>query len=71
MPIYEYRCRECDETFELRRSISEVSESATCSCGHQARRVLSVFATAGRASTPAAPAMGGCGGNCACAAARG
>ena len=76
MPLYEYRCRSCDTTFSERRPMSRSSEPATCPDGHpEARRVLSVFATAGRSSGGAdAPAPsfggggfgGGCGGGCAC-----
>ena len=67
MPIYEYRCKSCDTTFELRRPASESQAPATCPDGHEARRVLSVFATVGAPATAAAPA-GGCGPGCACAA---
>lgn len=74
MPLYEYRCSECDTTFEVRRPMSESSEPADCPNGHVgARRLLSVFASTGAASSapaPAAPAprMGhGCGGGmCGC-----
>lgn len=72
MPLYEYRCKTCDATFELRRPMSEASEPAECAEGHQAVRLLSVFASVGGSagSSPApAPrpmAGGGCGGHCAC-----
>lgn len=72
MPLYEYRCRTCDETFEERRPMSQASEPALCAQGHEAVRLLSVFASVGgsSASAPAPspaprPAMG-CGGGCAC-----
>lgn len=73
MPFYEYRCEICDTRFELRRSVDESSAPATCPNGHaHARRLLSVFATAGRSgSEPAAPPVGGggcCGGSCGCGA---
>ncbi|MGH9093290.1 MAG: FmdB family zinc ribbon protein [Acidimicrobiales bacterium] len=69
MPIYEYRCKTCDETFELRRPAAESSAPATCPAGHDARRVLSVFATVGASGTEqAAMPAGGCGPGCACAA---
>lgn len=70
MPIYEYRCATCDESFELRRPVGESQSAATCSSGHPARRVLSVFATVGGGAPEAAAPMasGGCGANCACAA---
>ena len=48
MPRYEYRCRTCDESFELRRSMAEASEPAPCSQGHvDSVRLLSVFASVG------------------------
>ncbi|MGE3621550.1 MAG: zinc ribbon domain-containing protein [Acidimicrobiia bacterium] len=65
MPIYEYRCRTCEERFELRRSMAEADEPASCSSGHGASvRLLATFASTGRAAA-AAPA-GGCGAGCAC-----
>jgi len=74
MPLYEFRCRTCDETFEVRRPMSEASDPASCPQGHpEAVRLLSVFASTGAsaASAPAAaaprPSGGGCGGGCACA----
>lgn len=76
VPLYEFRCRACDETFEVRRPMSESSSPATCPQGHDgAVRLLSVFASVGSAGSTAAPASatqarpsgGGCGGGCACA----
>ncbi|MCC6438609.1 MAG: zinc ribbon domain-containing protein [Acidimicrobiales bacterium] len=77
MPLYEFRCRTCDTVFTERRPMSRSSDPATCPDGHDdARRVLSVFATAGKgassssdsgaAPSPAAWSGGGCGGGCAC-----
>ncbi|MFM7253305.1 MAG: FmdB family zinc ribbon protein [Ilumatobacteraceae bacterium] len=71
MPLYEFRCRDCDDTFEVRRPMSEASEPATCPLGHPgAVRLLSVFASTGAAPAASAPApmprAGGCGGACAC-----
>ena len=70
MPVYEYRCRSCDEVFEVRRPMSESSEPATCPDGHaDAVRLLSVFASVGasRSAGSDAPApTGSCGGGCAC-----
>ncbi|MHB1510494.1 MAG: FmdB family zinc ribbon protein [Acidimicrobiales bacterium] len=83
MPIYEFRCSECEARFEMRRP-AELSDAPAPQCpnGHgPARRVLSVFATTGRSASGATssqgefassgsrtPAGGGCGGGCACAA---
>jgi putative FmdB family regulatory protein len=70
--VYEYRCSTCEDTFEQRRPMAEADDSVTCPSGHtDVRRLLSVFASTGKASMgapasmPAAP-MGGCGGGCAC-----
>jgi putative FmdB family regulatory protein len=77
MPRYEYRCRSCDEVFELRRSMSDSDAPAFCPQGHaETSRLLSVFATVGASSSgstggasaadAAPPAGGPCGGACAC-----
>jgi putative FmdB family regulatory protein len=65
MPRYEYRCRTCDERFELWRSMSESDAPASCPAGHDDTvRLLSMFA-----STGAVTGGGGgcCGGSCGCA----
>jgi putative FmdB family regulatory protein len=67
MPRYEYRCPTCDTTFELRRSMAEANDPASCPDGHpDAVRLLSVFASVGTSSgggspMPAGPPPGGCG----------
>ena len=70
MARYEYRCRTCDDRFELRRPMSEADAPAACPSGHaDVVRLLSVFATVGAgtsAGPAAAPMGGGCGGACAC-----
>ncbi|MFJ6945328.1 FmdB family zinc ribbon protein, partial [Streptomyces wuyuanensis] len=33
MPRYEYRCRTCDNTFELSRPMAESSAPASCPAG--------------------------------------
>lgn len=76
MPLYEYRCPTCSSVFTERRPMARSSEPATCPAGHEgARRLLSVFATAGRSSSAVgdpAPAFSGgggggcCGGGCGC-----
>ena len=73
MPLYEFRCRTCDETFDVRRPMSQASEPASCPQGHDdAVRLLSVFASVGATGTGSAPAPaprtgGGCGSGCGCA----
>jgi putative FmdB family regulatory protein len=70
MPLYDYKCPECDTTFEARRSMAEASEPIDCPNGHAgSRRLLSVFATVGGSSSSAVPRAGGhgCGGGmCGC-----
>ncbi|GGU85124.1 hypothetical protein GCM10010275_20530 [Streptomyces litmocidini] len=69
MPRYEYRCRTCDDTFELSRPMAESSAPAACPAGHDDTvKLLSAVAVGGSAT--AAPAQGGgggggcCGGGC-------
>jgi putative FmdB family regulatory protein len=73
MPLYEFRCRTCDEPFEVRRPMSEANAPATCPAGHDdSVRLLSVFASVGAPSTSSSPAPaprmggGGCGSGCGC-----
>ena len=78
MAVYEYRCRTCDDLFELRRPMSEWDAPAECPHGHaDTVRLLSVFASSGVATGaasggPAGGAVpaGGCGSACACVANR-
>ena len=70
MAVYEYRCRTCDDLFELRRPMSDSDAPAECPQGHaDTVRLLSVFASAGAATSADVPA-GGCGPACACVANR-
>ncbi|NBY45159.1 MAG: zinc ribbon domain-containing protein [Acidimicrobiia bacterium] len=73
MPMYEFRCRTCDEIFEERRAMSAANDPAKCPQGHEnAVRLLSVFASVGSgnsgstAPTMPAPKVGGCGSGCGC-----
>lgn len=69
MPVYEYRCRTCGERFEARRAVADADAAIACSEGHtDVSRLLSVFATVGRAAAPCgAPAPAApCGAACAC-----
>jgi putative FmdB family regulatory protein len=72
MAVYEYRCRTCDDLFELRRPMSESDTPAECPQGHaDTVRLLSVFASAGAASSGGSDVpAGGCGAGCACVANR-
>ncbi|MHB9862134.1 FmdB family zinc ribbon protein [Streptomyces sp. YIM S03343] len=69
MPRYEYRCRTCDNTFELSRPMAESSAPASCPAGHEntVRLLSTVSVSVGGTST--APATGrasggGGGGGC-------
>ncbi|MGF7234924.1 MAG: FmdB family zinc ribbon protein [Frankia sp.] len=72
MPRYEYRCRTCDSSFEVRRDISEPAPATTsCPSGHDdTNRVFSAIAVnRGAAAGPSAPMpasvpSGGGGGAC-------
>lgn len=50
MPLYEYRCAACDETFEIIAGVAERDEKAVCpACGgHDAARVYSPVTLGGR-----------------------
>ena len=67
MPVYEYRCLECDDVFEQRRPVG-AADPTTCPAGHApVKRLLSLFAAA--RTGEAAPAGAGtacCGGGCGC-----
>lgn len=47
MALYEYRCSDCEERFELMRSMSAADEPAECpECsGTDSRRLISNFAS--------------------------
>jgi putative FmdB family regulatory protein len=49
MPIYEYRCEECDEPFEVfLRSFSQQTELICPKCGSQrVKKAISLFAVGG------------------------
>ncbi|MBT2458788.1 zinc ribbon domain-containing protein [Streptomyces sp. ISL-87] len=65
MPRYEFRCRTCDDTFEVSRPMAESSAPADCPSGHaDTVKLLSAVAVGGSARSTPAPAMGGAGGGC-------
>lgn len=74
VPTYDFRCRTCDDVFEVRRPMAESDQPAVCPAGHaDTVKLLSVFASVGSASPstsaqPAARPSGGgcCGGACGC-----
>ena len=74
MPIYEYRCDDCDRRFELLTSFTERDRPHACpTCESLKTRVqVSSFAAVGggaefTSTLPMAPSGGGCcGGSCGC-----
>lgn len=70
MALYEYRCRTCDDVFEVRRPMSEAGAPAVCPEGHaDTVKLLSMFARPAAAPAMAGGGGGGgcCGGGCGCA----
>ncbi len=69
MPLYEYRCEECHERFEMRRSYAESDAPAGCPSCHapHARRLLSNFMAMSSSSGGESSAVGGGGGCAGCA----
>ncbi|MBT2467775.1 zinc ribbon domain-containing protein [Streptomyces sp. ISL-66] len=62
MPRYEYRCRTCEDTFEVSRPMAESSAPADCPAGHaDTVKLLSAVAVGGSSSAPASAPMGGAG----------
>ena len=72
MPIYEYDCCDCANTFELLRQMEDVSVEIPCTkCGSASRRRVSIFSSysKGEGGGIKQIAGGGCcggGGGCAC-----
>ncbi|MFD3678635.1 zinc ribbon domain-containing protein [Streptomyces sp. NPDC058613] len=67
MPRYEFRCRTCEDTFEVSRPMAESSAPADCPAGHSDTvKLLSAVAVGGStgATGAPAPAMSGGGGCC-------
>jgi putative FmdB family regulatory protein len=73
MPIYEYRCLQCDGRYEILHKVRELAADVVCpECGSpRATKLMSVAAVASHASAPSPSAdrcsgeYGGCcGGSC-------
>ncbi|MET9625955.1 zinc ribbon domain-containing protein [Lentzea sp. NPDC006480] len=62
MPTYEFRCRTCDDTFELQRPMSESSAPAHCPDGHP--DTVKLLSMAGISGTQQQQQGGCCGGGC-------
>ena len=69
MPVYEYRCDECKERFEMRRSYAESDAAAGCPACHTQRthRLLSSFVAMRSSSGGGSQAVAGSGGCTGCA----
>ncbi len=74
MPLYEYTCTVCSNSFDRLRPIREMDDEANCpDCGSPSHRQLSVFmsfSAGADGETTAIAGGGGCcgggGGGCAC-----
>jgi putative FmdB family regulatory protein len=69
VPRYDFRCRACGDTFEVRRPMAESDAPAACPQGHaDTVKLLPLVSVGGRAAPGPAPAAGGgcCGGACGC-----
>jgi len=63
VPRYDYRCRTCDERFEVQRRLDEHEQVVSCPSGHDS--VSRVFTAVAVGAGASAPAQGGCcGGGC-------
>lgn len=70
MPLYEYRCADCDTTFEklTKRELADATTCPQCGASHP-RRLISVFASFTQSSDGGVAPVGGgcaCGGACSC-----
>lgn len=53
MPIYEYSCNACNESFELLTTMSKADEAICPKCGSgDVKRLMSTFASVSKSSTP-------------------
>lgn len=70
VPTYEFRCKDCATTFEVRRSMAESSAPASCPAGHdntvKLLSMVSVTTGGDGASAPMGGGGGCCGGGCGC-----
>ena len=66
MPRYDFRCRQCGETFEVTRPMSASGDPAHGPAGHDDTvKLLTTVAVGGRSAAPAPSGGGGCcGGGC-------
>ena len=67
MPIYEYRCADCEQKFEKRRRMSQADDEIACpDCGSvHTNRGLSMFAAFSKGNGQSVSVGGGGCGGCA------
>ena len=63
MPLYEYRCPDCEEIFDLFRPLDDRDKPLTCpQCGREsARRELSRVSASVKGSNPCGSSAPACG----------
>lgn len=67
VPTYEFRCRQCGETYDVKRSMDASNEPAPCPLGHDDTvRLLTVSAAGGSRQADSPSGGGCCGGGCGC-----
>ncbi|XVV02444.1 FmdB family zinc ribbon protein [Actinosynnema sp. CA-248983] len=65
MPTYEFRCKACGATFDVKRPMTEASAPAPCPQGHDDTvKLLSMVGLSGKATQSAPQGGGCCGGGC-------
>ncbi|MBV8931099.1 MAG: zinc ribbon domain-containing protein [Kutzneria sp.] len=65
MPTYEFRCRQCGDTFDVNRPMSAASDPASCPAGHDDTvKLLTTVAVGTGAAAPSTGGGGCCGGGC-------
>jgi putative FmdB family regulatory protein len=65
MPLYEYTCETCLNTFEKLRSFDAIDDPAPCpDCGSNSKRQLSVFMSFSTDAIGQTTAVAGGGGGC-------
>jgi putative FmdB family regulatory protein len=64
MPIYEFRCRQCDHRFEMLRPVKDPGVGIACpECGaDRPEKLLSVFASPAGSRAETGSTTRGCGG---------
>ncbi|RMH16306.1 MAG: zinc ribbon domain-containing protein [Acidobacteria bacterium] len=62
MPLYEYRCEDCEHRFEVLQAVGADGRDLLCPCCGERHlsRLLSSFATGGDAGREAALPLTGC-----------